>query len=125
MVETEGLEAFLALDVDAARPPATVAAPPTVPDIDGTLLPTVFRGAALSDLPQREALTAVTAPTLVLAWVDDPGHPLSTAESIASLLPNSELRVASSPEDLAGWPSALLEQVRSTHPSHGAHGPAQ
>src|ERR1700735_1056332 len=76
--------------------------PPT-PDIKPELQPTVFRGAGRSDLPPLESLTTLTQPTLILAWTGDPGHPVSTAEKLASTLPNAELHVSDSHADLLTW----------------------
>ncbi|TIH41013.1 alpha/beta fold hydrolase [Subtercola vilae] len=74
-----------------------------VPDIDISLLPTVFRGAGQSDLPPFEALSGITQPTLILAWAGDPGHPVSTAEKLAELIPNSELVVSTTSSDVQTW----------------------
>ena len=43
----------------------------------------VLRGAAESDLPDRERLEEIDAPALIVAVREDPGHPLSTAEELA------------------------------------------
>ena len=113
LIETDGVDAFLA----AARtstttpPPATVGAPETVPDVPDALLPSLFRGAALSDLPAPEAVARIDAPTAILAWIDDSGHPLSTAESLAALLPHATLTVAHTPEDVETWPKILSQDV--------------
>jgi pimeloyl-ACP methyl ester carboxylesterase len=53
----------------------------------------VLRGAAESDLPDRERLAEIRAPALVVAVRDDPGHPLSTAEALTERLPRAQLRV--------------------------------
>jgi pimeloyl-ACP methyl ester carboxylesterase len=63
----------------------------------------VMRGAATADLPDREAIAGVNAPTLILAWTGDPIHPRSTAEELAALLPDSRLHLASAGEEMAGW----------------------
>ncbi|RFA10931.1 hypothetical protein B7R54_18240 [Subtercola boreus] len=76
---------------------------PPAPAVPIGLLPTVFRGAGLSDLPPFEQLAEITQPTLVLAWEGDPGHPVSTAEKLAELLPNAELVVASTTAAIQGW----------------------
>lgn len=111
LVESDGVDAFL----DGARrgtlPPATVGAPETVPDVPDALLPSLFRGAALSDLPSPEAVAHIGAPTTILAWTDDPAHPLSTAESLAALLPQATLTVAHTPGDVETWPKILSQDV--------------
>jgi pimeloyl-ACP methyl ester carboxylesterase len=66
-----------------------------------------LRGAALSDLPDRERLRGLDIPTLILAWTQDPSHPLATAETLAKTLPRAELHVASSFEDIEAWPDRL------------------
>jgi pimeloyl-ACP methyl ester carboxylesterase len=76
---------------------------PSLPAVAMEVLPTVFRGAALSDLPSFEALAQITQPTLILAWEGDPGHPVSTAQKLAELLPDSELVVSSTSRELQGW----------------------
>jgi pimeloyl-ACP methyl ester carboxylesterase len=73
------------------------------PEIRPPLLPSVLRGAAASDLPSPDAVRRLTQPTLLLAWDTDPGHPLSTSERLAELLPNAELVVAGRLRDVAGW----------------------
>lgn len=111
LIESVGVEAFLATTRGAAPPPAMTGAPETVPDVEDALLPWVFRGAALSDLPAPAALARIDVPTTILAWVDDPGHPLSTAESLAELLPHATLMVARTPADVETWPSVLSQDV--------------
>jgi pimeloyl-ACP methyl ester carboxylesterase len=100
IIEAEGVGAFIASARGAVPPPATVGAPETVPDVADALLPSLFRGAALSDLPAHEALTRIDVPTTILAWIGDAAHPLSTAESLAALLPQSTLTVAHTPADV-------------------------
>ncbi|MGF9660216.1 hypothetical protein AAIH18_22555, partial [Pantoea agglomerans] len=75
------------------------------------LLPSLLRGAAISDLPAPESVARIDVPTTILAWVDDPGHPLSTAESLAALLPNATLTVARTPADVEAWPEVLRQDV--------------
>ena len=75
--------------------------------MDEKAVPAVLRGAAVSDLPSPEELRRVVVPTLILAWADDPSHPLATAEALAQHLVLSELEVA---HDLAGvraWPDRV------------------
>ncbi len=78
-------------------------------DIADDLLPSVLRGAAASDLPSPDAIAALDHPTLLLAWVGDPGHPESTAERLDELLPNSELQVAAQLKDMFGWSAAITD----------------
>lgn len=111
VIEEQGLDAFLRSDLSQPRPPATVGTPETVPDVAEHLLPSLFRGAALSDLPDPDEVAKIDVPTTVLAWIDDPGHPVSTAEALLDLLPDSTLEVARTPDDLARWPSILCADV--------------
>jgi pimeloyl-ACP methyl ester carboxylesterase len=71
----------------------------------------VLRGAAASNLPPRESVATISCPTLILAWADDPGHPLSTAESLASLISGSSLSVARSLDEVRAWPSLVSSFV--------------
>ncbi|MCF8590124.1 alpha/beta hydrolase [Gordonia sp. HY285] len=107
IVEQEGLAAFVASGADSPHPPASADAPPTLPAVAESLLPSVLRGAALSDLPPLDDITAIAVPTTILAWIDDPAHPLSTAQALVETLPNASLTVARTPADLAQWPSLL------------------
>jgi len=69
----------------------------------------VLRGAAASDLPASESIAALDHRTLILAWTGDPGHPVSTAERLHELLPNSELQVAHELTDLFTWSATMAE----------------
>ncbi len=83
-----------------------------MPDVVEHLLPSLFRGAALSDLPDPCEVAGIGIPTTILAWTDDPGgHPVSTAEALLDLLPDATLEVARTPADLARWPSILCTDV--------------
>jgi 3-oxoadipate enol-lactonase len=81
--------------------------------LDSNVVPHILRGAGASDLPAKEALAQLTMPTLILAWSDDPGHPMSTATELAHLLPRAELQVASHADDVRRWPNLVAEFVRS------------
>jgi 3-oxoadipate enol-lactonase len=112
VVEDEGMAAFVEAGRLAPRPPATVLTPDnTLPDVRESLLPSLLRGAALSDLPPAEQLAGIDVPVTILAWTEDPSHPVSTAEELAGLLPHSRLEVARTPEDLATWPGILMADV--------------
>jgi hypothetical protein len=41
--------------------------------------------------------------SLILAWDTDPSHPVSTAETLAALLPHAELQVARTSAEVRGW----------------------
>lgn len=110
-IEAHGLEVFLAAAVDAAAPPATVGHPPTLPDVPEAILPSLFRGAAASDLPAPEEIARIDVPVTVLAWIDDPAHPVSTAEALSRLLPRATMSLARTPQDVQTWPTVLRRDV--------------
>lgn len=103
LVEQKGIAALLEMSADFPNPPAMPPELRLTPDVDESLLPTVFRGAAQSDFPPAEQLADITQPVLILAWAGDPGHPVSTSEKLMALLPTAELHIAQSPADVAKW----------------------
>lgn len=107
----QGMQRFIAQNQLTPRPPATVGRPDTVPHVREDLLPSVYLGAALSDLPAQEELTKLDVPTTVLAWIDDPSHPVSTAQALVELLPQATLAVAETPHDVRAWPGVLARDV--------------
>ncbi|VXC02966.1 3-oxoadipate enol-lactonase 2 [Microbacterium sp. 8M] len=111
LVESEGVDALVAAHRGGTTPPATAGAPETVPDVADALLPSLLRGAAMSDLPAHDAIARIDVPTTILAWIEDPGHPLATAQTLASLLPRATLSVASDPVDVDTWPQVLKHDV--------------
>lgn len=111
LIEERGLEAFLAAGEDAVPPPATVAHPPTVPDVPEAILPSLFRGAAESDLPDPGEIARIDVPVTVLAWIDDPSHPVSTATELSRLLPRASMSLARTPQDVQRWPTVLRDDV--------------
>jgi len=72
-----------------------------------------FRGAAFADLPTFDELRTLSMPTLVLAWNGDPGHPVSTAERLAEVLPQVEMRVAVSRDDFDAWTERVRQFLAS------------
>lgn len=113
LVERHGLEAYLRAGRAAPRPPAVADRGTHPPRIDPSLLPTVLRGAAATDLPPVEELARIGLPTLVLAWSEDPTHPLSTARALRAALPGDALHVAGTPGELARWPGRCADFVRA------------
>lgn len=75
--------------------------------MDPRALPCILRGAAASDLPEKELVHAVIVPTLILGWSGDAGHPLSVAEELASLMIQNELHVADRLADVGTWPALV------------------
>ncbi len=106
LVEARGVQAYV--QRQSEEPVPEILAPiadvyHSPPKIADELLPAALRGAGSSDLPARELVRAITAPTLVLAWDTDPGHPLSTAEELVELIPQAELEVAGQLADVVAW----------------------
>ncbi|CAK9026969.1 unnamed protein product [Durusdinium trenchii] len=67
-----------------------------------------LRGAIDSDLPSPEALRRLNIPVLILAWKSDAQHPLESALMLQEILPQAELCVADSWEEIERFP----EQIR-------------
>ena len=62
--------------------------------LDRRVIPDLFHGAAISDLPPHADLQAIAhIPVLILAWPDDATHPLQSAHELHALLPHSTLQV--------------------------------
>ncbi|MDX2649851.1 alpha/beta fold hydrolase [Streptomyces sp. PA03-1a] len=102
-IEREGVQAWPA-DKRRHNRPAVVADVPELPPTPVEwLLPAVLRGLAMSDLPAPPAVAALRLPVLILAWVDDPGHPLVTAETLLHLMPAADLHVSRTRRDVRAW----------------------
>ncbi len=111
MVELEGLDAFVELGLTTPEPPAMADAPITRPSVVEALLPTVLRGAASSNLPSLQTLARVEVPALILAWANDPAHPLRTAELLHQTFPSSRRIVARTPYGIMAWPALFADMV--------------
>lgn len=105
VVESRGLEFFLEVTKDVPPPPVHAESPTPLPppSICERLYPHIMRGSAASDLPDPEILRTLTHPTLILTWAGDPGHPVSTAETLRKLLPNSRLHISPDYSDVLTW----------------------
>ncbi|MGI5404767.1 alpha/beta fold hydrolase [Streptomyces sp. CA-135486] len=110
-IEREGLDAWLAARGTQPRPAVVADVPEFPPTPPERVLPSVLRGLALSDLPSRTAIAALRRPGLILAWADDPGHPLSTAETLAQLLPHADLHVSRTRADIRTWGERIAEYL--------------
>jgi pimeloyl-ACP methyl ester carboxylesterase len=126
LAETRGMDALMRMM--ALRPPTPAwlfeAYPQTAEIFQDALaardphtLAVTLRGAGLCDLPPREALRDLRMPTLILAWSDDPGHPLSTAEELAGLLPASRLVVARSASEWETWSRQVRDFIAGLPPT--------
>ncbi|MFN3309094.1 MAG: alpha/beta fold hydrolase [Anaerolineales bacterium] len=75
----------------------------------------ILRGAGRSDLPPKQQLQGLAKKrTLIVAWSEDPVHPLATAEELHRLLPYSELFIARTEEQFSTIPErigAFVEQL--------------
>lgn len=113
-VEARGREAFAESERDAPRPPAVDPDRPFVlPDVADEWLPSAFRGAAVTHLPPRDDVGRLFIPARILAWIDDPAHPTSSAEALDSLLADSALDVVSTPAEVADWPAKIAEFIEA------------
>ncbi|MGY6501186.1 MAG: alpha/beta fold hydrolase [Acidimicrobiales bacterium] len=117
VVEAKGIERLVA--AVAEQPPTTLFGSEgqrrTIDNLramDPDAYPFVMRGAAASDLPGLDAIATIDVPALVLAWSDDTGHPVSTAEQLATALPHGELSVARSVDEVGAWPGAIAGFLR-------------
>jgi len=82
-------------------------------EADARALVAALRGAAASDLPPPDALRDLHVPTLILAWPNDPVHPVSSAERLVRLLPDAALHVADSLDGVGEWPGLVRAHLRA------------
>jgi 3-oxoadipate enol-lactonase len=120
IVETQGVEPLIARMWEAPTPD------PYDPDAhrartaarmrasDPAQLAAAYRAAATADLPDPAAIATIATPTLIVAWTGDPGHPVSTANRLAELLPHVHLSVASTAPAMEAW----TDEVRSFLAAH-------
>lgn len=111
LVEREGIGRFVELGLTAPIVPALADAPRTLPAVSEEVLPALLRGAATSDLPHPAELATIDVPTLILAWTDDPTHPVMTADKLAETLPDTRLVVARTPYGVMAWPGLFADHV--------------
>ncbi|MFF5446488.1 alpha/beta fold hydrolase [Streptomyces sp. NPDC012888] len=114
-IEREGVDAWLAGRGNRPRPPAAADVAELPPTPPAALLPSVLRGLARSDLPATAGLAALHHPALILAWADDPGHPVTTAEMLAERLPHAELHVARTRPEVDTW-GECIARFLTRHP---------
>jgi 3-oxoadipate enol-lactonase len=109
LIEAQGIGAFVEMMAAAPLPPllAERGVTPMPPQLVPELAPSVFRGAALSDLPDPASIATLRMPTLLLPWAGDPGHPLSTAQRLHELIPDSLLEPAERGADVDAWPDRV------------------
>jgi len=109
LIEAHGMDAFADMMAAAPLPPllAERGTQPLPPQLVPELAPSVFRGAAATDLPDPDAIATLRMPTLLLPWAGDPGHPVSTAERLHALIRGSLLEPAVRGADVDAWPDRV------------------
>lgn len=111
-VEDNGLAAYSEFMKHEALPPAVNPdRPHTDPDVLESILPIAYRGAAKANLPAKEKIMQIECPVLILAWTQDPGHPIESAEELGDLLPNAEVHIAETPDDVGQWTTMVREFI--------------
>jgi pimeloyl-ACP methyl ester carboxylesterase len=105
IVEQGGIQAFLDTlpEQPIAEPFDEMANTAVAPEVEEALLPTVLRGAALTDLPPVDELRELNIPVLLLPWANDPGHPVITSEALLDALPDARLQLGTTAAELRGW----------------------
>ena len=122
VVEAKGVGALE--DLMRVRPLVPEWLLPTCPDVfethmkqlqslDAPVLTQILRGARLCNFPPRHEMKNLDVPAVIMAWVDDATHPVSTAEELQTLLPGSRLVIAGSAEDVKTWPGLIHDFVAS------------
>jgi pimeloyl-ACP methyl ester carboxylesterase len=116
LVETRGLGAWVESSSASLLPPLLDELPGArdvtirhLLAMEEKAVSALLRGAAASDLPGRDEIRSIVMPALILAWPDDPGHPLATAQSLAELLVLSEIHVARDLSEVRAWPRRVGE----------------
>lgn len=100
---------FDALFLGAPWPASLVAMVAELRRASWTALERVIAGAAESDMPDRGDLSRLEIPILLRPWPNDAGHPLSTAEALAGLLPKSDLALLEGFDDEPGMRAAFAD----------------
>lgn len=80
-------------------------------DADPIRMAGLFRGAATANFPSRDQVRSINSETLILAWSGDPVHPVSSAEELADLLPNSTMKIASTWDELQNWTQEVVDFI--------------
>lgn len=69
LVEEHGIGAFVRVGSSVLPPPALADRPKErVPAVSQELLPAIFRGAAMTDLPPKDKVAGIRVPVQILAW---------------------------------------------------------
>lgn len=118
VIERDGVEPVIAARAELPLPDP-LAADPTIRDRQARVtraweparLARVMRGATHADFPPRDAVAAISVPTMILAWSGDPVHPESTALELHHLISGSTMHLARTADDLATWTGLIAEFV--------------
>lgn len=113
----DGMARYLRLMALKPQIEYIVAGRPTYPEIYRqhikTIMPerlaALLKGAVKVDYPAAEAMRKIDIPVLLLARQDDALHPVSCAEKLLPVLPQSVLFSAQSCEDICSWPARVHE----------------
>jgi pimeloyl-ACP methyl ester carboxylesterase len=110
VIEAKGVEPFIATTAAMPEPDPFVGRPERrqaherhLRATDPMRLAGVFRGAATADLPPRDAIRTIAVPTQILAWSGDPAPPETTATQLGELMPQAQLSVARTWDELQTW----------------------
>jgi len=80
----------------------------------------LMRGAAASNLPPREQLARLTKiPTAIFGWEGDRSHPVSSAEALNALLPQSSLYIAKDYAEFKSIPTRMRQFLLDMTASDG------
>lgn len=119
IIEARGVEPLIAASAEQPPPDPFVGSEEyrehrarVMRTADPVRLAACLRGAGHADLPPVELLSELTMPTLVLAWTGDAGHPVSTAEKLGQVLPNSEVVLSSTADELRTWTDRAIDFLR-------------
>ncbi|MEU9144979.1 alpha/beta hydrolase [Streptomyces sp. NPDC048349] len=118
-VERDGPGDWSGARGDPHRPAVVADVPEFPPTPPQTLLPSVLRGLADSDLPAPALLAALRCPALILTWVDDPGHPVSTAAALADCLVGAQLHLSRTRADVRTWGVRIADFLTGPRPGPG------
>ena len=70
-------------------------------------------GAAQSDMPDLRELKQLDIPTAILTWEDDNSHPVSTAITLQSVMPDVRVYQVSNASDAVNWTAYIEDMLRS------------
>jgi 3-oxoadipate enol-lactonase len=118
LLEAQGTAALAAAVAEAPTLPILAEGGWVLPgfDVADNAVAAILRGSAATDLPDPEALTTLRQPVLLRLWVNDPAHPLSTAERLADLLPRAALDTTATADDVRTLTSRVADFFAAEEP---------